>query len=127
MAKLIAWGNTREEAIHRVRGALQEYRIVGVPTSIPFHLWVMDNDGFLRGDYNTSFLQDQFSLAIPKQREHGHLAAIIATLLSHEQRQRRKLTSVPCDETVQDSAWRVAGGQTDRAWKLAGRWEAQDR
>jgi acetyl-CoA carboxylase biotin carboxylase subunit len=108
MSKLIAWGNTREEAIQRIRGALEKYRIVGVPTSIPFHLWVMGNEAFLRGNYSTSFLQDELSLTTPIQREHGHLVAIVATLLSHQQLQRRRLTPLPCDQADQGSDWLAA-------------------
>ncbi len=122
LAKLVAWGRTREEAVQRMRGALREYRIVGLPTSIPFHQWVMDHEGFLGGAYDTSFLEDQFTLAEPDQGEYRHFAAIVATLLSHQQRQRVRIAASSFDEGDGSSTWKA-----DRGWKLAGRWEALGR
>ncbi len=49
MAKLICYGATREEAIARMKRALNEYGITGVKTTIPFHLKVLDNPDFLKG------------------------------------------------------------------------------
>ncbi len=119
LAKLIAWGKTREQAIRRMSGALREYRIVGIPSSIPFHQWVMSNDAFLRGEYDTSFLGDQFSLEEPDREANRHLAALVATLLSHEQRQQSRLRSSPCDDGDGGDSWRAG-----QSWKLAGRQEA---
>ncbi len=49
MAKLIAYGKDRTEAIARMKRALNEYGITGVKTTIPFHLQVLDNPDFIRG------------------------------------------------------------------------------
>jgi acetyl/propionyl-CoA carboxylase alpha subunit len=122
LAKLVAWGNSREEAIRRMRGALREYRIVGVDTSLPFHRWVMGHEAFLRGEYDTSFLARHFPAVEPDRAAYRHLAAIAATLLGHQQRQRVRLTPTPCDEDNGGSAWR-----SDKAWKLVGRREAMGR
>lgn len=126
LAKLIAWGTTRDEAIQRLRGALWEYRIVGVHTSLSFHQWVLESDAFVSGEYDTSFLEGYVPTA-PHPGEHRQLAAIVATLLSHQQRQRPRGMPAPCEEENAGSAWRPAGAPGDRAWKLAGRWEALDR
>ncbi len=56
LAKLIVWGNDRQETIARGRRALKEFLIEGVPTTIPFHLRVLDNAFFLRGEVYTNFL-----------------------------------------------------------------------
>lgn len=122
LAKLVVWGESREAAIQRLVGALDEYRVVGLPTSIPFHQWVMNHDAFRRGSYDTSFLAEHFSLAEPDREAQRPLAALVAALLSHEQRQRVQLAAAPCDEANGGSAWR-----SDRAWKLAGRREAMGR
>jgi acetyl-CoA carboxylase biotin carboxylase subunit len=122
LAKLVVWGESREAAIQRMAGALGEYRIVGLPTSIPFHQWLMDHEAFRRGAYDTSFLGDRFSLVEPDREANRPLAALVATLLSHEQRQRARLTAAPCDEADGAAGWR-----SDRAWKLAGRREAMGR
>ena len=62
LAKLIAWGPTRAEAIARMRRALQEFEIAGVPTTIPFHLMVLDNAFFRRGEVYTNFVQRRIDL-----------------------------------------------------------------
>ena len=62
MAKLIAWGRDREEAIARMRRALLEYGIVGVTSNIPFHLAVMANQRFVRGDLGTHFIEQETTL-----------------------------------------------------------------
>ncbi|MGI9951535.1 acetyl-CoA carboxylase biotin carboxylase subunit [Moorellaceae bacterium AZ2] len=57
IAKVIAWAPSRAEAIARMRGALQEMVIEGVTTTIPFHLKIMDNAFFRRGEVYTNFIQ----------------------------------------------------------------------
>lgn len=57
IAKLIVWGQDRDEAIRRMRRALQEYIIEGIKTTIPFHLRILDNAFFQRGDFYTNFIQ----------------------------------------------------------------------
>lgn len=57
MGKLIVWGSTREEAIQRMKRALEEFVIEGVQTTIPFHLRVLDNAFFRRGEIYTNFIQ----------------------------------------------------------------------
>jgi len=57
VAKLVVWGKDRNEAIGRMRRALEEYVIEGVKTTIPFHLRILDNAFFQRGDFYTNFIQ----------------------------------------------------------------------
>ena len=56
IAKLICYGKNRGEAILRMRRALQEYHILGVTTSIPFHLHMMENVPFMGGNFDTNFV-----------------------------------------------------------------------
>lgn len=57
IAKLIVHGKTREEAIKRMERALKEYVVEGVETTIPFHLRVLANDVYKKGDVYTSFIE----------------------------------------------------------------------
>ncbi|HEX3015304.1 MAG TPA: acetyl-CoA carboxylase biotin carboxylase subunit [Desulfobacteria bacterium] len=57
VGKLIVWGRTRDEAISRMKRALLEFDIEGVHTTIPFHLKVLDNEYFQRGEVYTNFIQ----------------------------------------------------------------------
>ncbi|UJL44810.1 acetyl-CoA carboxylase biotin carboxylase subunit [Virgibacillus sp. NKC19-16] len=58
IAKLIAYGSTREEAIKRMKRSLDEFVVEGVHTTIPFHRLIMEHDVFVKGDFNTNFLED---------------------------------------------------------------------
>jgi acetyl-CoA carboxylase biotin carboxylase subunit len=56
VGKLIAWGPDRPTAIRRMRRALRECAITGLPTTIPFHQKVLENPEFLRGNIYTNFV-----------------------------------------------------------------------
>src|SRR5699024_1604201 len=56
IAKVITYGQTREEAIVRMRRALDEFGVEGIHTTIPFHRLIMDHEVFVSGDFNTNFL-----------------------------------------------------------------------
>jgi acetyl-CoA carboxylase biotin carboxylase subunit len=58
VAKLIVKGNNRYEAIKTMRRALSEFYIAPIKTTIPFHLKLMDNPLFKKGDISTHFVQD---------------------------------------------------------------------
>jgi acetyl-CoA carboxylase biotin carboxylase subunit len=57
IAKLITVAQTREEAISKMRRALEEFVIEGVKTTIPFHLQLMKNEDFINGNYTTKFME----------------------------------------------------------------------
>jgi acetyl-CoA carboxylase biotin carboxylase subunit len=57
IAKLIAVAQTREEAIDTMHRALSEYVIEGIKTTIPFHLQLMQNEDFRKGNFTTKFLE----------------------------------------------------------------------
>ncbi|MDI6771702.1 MAG: acetyl-CoA carboxylase biotin carboxylase subunit [bacterium] len=56
IAKVIAWGRDRDEAIMRMRRALLEFEVEGIRTTISFHLRVLDNAFFRRGEVYTNFV-----------------------------------------------------------------------
>ncbi len=58
VAKLITTAQTREEAINKMRRALDEFVIEGVKTTIPFHRQLMDEPDYLAGNYTTKFMED---------------------------------------------------------------------
>lgn len=57
IAKLITMAQTREESIAKMRRALSEFVVEGVKTTIPFHLRLMNDENFLKGNYTTKFLE----------------------------------------------------------------------
>lgn len=58
IAKLITTAQTREEAIDKMRRALDEFVIEGVKTTIPFHRQLMDHPDYIGGNYTTKFMED---------------------------------------------------------------------
>ena len=58
IAKLITTAQTREEAINKMKRALDEFVIEGIKTTIPFHRQLMDHPDYLAGNYTTAFMDD---------------------------------------------------------------------
>jgi acetyl/propionyl-CoA carboxylase alpha subunit len=116
ISKLICWGETRGEAILRMRRALEEYRVLGVNTNIPFHQNIMDSHRFIAGQYDTRFVEDRFSM---DEMEEGketlpHIAAIMATLVAHRRGQEASQIVRRPERDVSN-------------WKWFGRWERMQR
>jgi acetyl-CoA carboxylase biotin carboxylase subunit len=65
IAKLITTAQTREEAISKMRRALDEFVIEGIKTTIPFHRQLMDDPRYIAGDYTTAFM-DTFKMIAPE-------------------------------------------------------------
>lgn len=91
ITKMIVWGETRPQAIVRMRRALEEYKIVGIRTNIPFHQTMMDTYPFISGKYNTRFVEEQFSMidAAENRELYLDIAALMATLVAHGQMEHR--------------------------------------
>lgn len=68
IGKLIVRAKTREQAINKMKRALDEFVIEGVQTTIPFHRQLMDNPQFRAGDFDTRFLDD-FTMEVPVPEE----------------------------------------------------------
>jgi acetyl-CoA carboxylase biotin carboxylase subunit len=116
ISKLICWGETRGEAILRMRRALEEYRLLGVKTNIPFHQRIMDSHRFMAGLFDTRFVEERFSMEQPEDAptRDTEIAAILATLVAHRQ--------------GRESAQRVQRGARDTSnWKWVGRYERMHR
>ena len=83
IAKLVVWGDSRPEAIARLRRALDEYRVVGVKTTTPFFQWLTQQDDFLQGRFDTTYLdhllttrQGQVFVAADAATERAAIAAV---------------------------------------------------
>src|SRR5260221_12222649 len=87
IAKLIVWGERRAQAILRMRRALEEYRIVGVRTDIPFHQTMMDSHRFMAGAYDNPLGEESFSIAELEEvrRKESEGGTIVGTLIDHHE------------------------------------------
>ncbi|HBJ84051.1 MAG TPA: acetyl-CoA carboxylase biotin carboxylase subunit [Verrucomicrobiales bacterium] len=59
IGKVIVWGTDREHALKRLRRALSECAVTGIPTTIDFHLQLLDRPEFLAGDVHTKFVEQE--------------------------------------------------------------------
>ncbi|HEV8305452.1 MAG TPA: acetyl-CoA carboxylase biotin carboxylase subunit [Gemmatimonadales bacterium] len=111
IAKLVCWGETREIAIQRMRRALRELLIVGLPTAQPFHLRVMDDPDFRQGQVDITYLErvGQRLLAAPPLAGLERAMAVTAALLADQRRAGTGLPSPSNVPTLQRSAWAEEG------------------
>jgi len=116
ISKLICWGETRGEAILRMRRALEEYRILGVKTNIPFHQRIMDSHRFIAGQFDTRFVEERFAMdeANAEREQLTTIAAIMATLVAHRESQQAAEIIRPASRDTSN-------------WKWVGRWERMQR
>jgi acetyl-CoA carboxylase biotin carboxylase subunit len=114
IGKLICWGESRAEAILRMRRALEEYRIIGVKTNIPFHQAMMASHRFFAGSFDTTFVEERFQMEEEPEPEQERVAAVIATLVAHQ--------------GGQQAAQVVRRNERDTSnWKWIARWERMQR
>jgi acetyl-CoA carboxylase biotin carboxylase subunit len=116
LAKLIVWAPDRELAIERMHRALLELTIEGVETSRDFHLRLMEDDEFRRGEIEIQWLERRLPslTSVKPPDDTARIAAIAAALFADRDRQRGR-TAPPAE----------AGGQGPHldAWRRAAREE----
>jgi acetyl-CoA carboxylase biotin carboxylase subunit len=94
LSKLIAHGNSRQEAIARMRRALTEYRVDGIETTIPFFTFIMDNPDFRAGHFDTGFIDrllPTLDFEHPVTESDDDAAIVAAAILAFEESQNVKL------------------------------------
>jgi acetyl-CoA carboxylase biotin carboxylase subunit len=101
ISKLLTWGRDRDEAIARMRRALEEYRVKGILTTIPFHTKALDNQSFLSGNYDTGIVHE---IEHPETDIHIEVAAIAAAIVAGE-----------------EMAIELGGASERSRWKMLGR------
>jgi acetyl/propionyl-CoA carboxylase alpha subunit len=102
LAKVIAYGRDRDEAITRMRRALEEMRVAGIPTSLPFHRAALFEQDFIAGRYDTDFVA-RWDPKPPDLTEGAVAAGALAAVLAVRSRGERR--ALP----VADPAWARAG------------------
>ncbi|MBI4374255.1 MAG: acetyl-CoA carboxylase biotin carboxylase subunit, partial [Deltaproteobacteria bacterium] len=107
IAKLIAWGNSREEAIQRMKRALMEYQILGVRTNLRFHEALLADPQFQKGSYDTGFVERE----LPKLKREIHTGYEEIAKLAveiHEKVRRARPAETGATPT---SSWKTAALQ----------------
>lgn len=105
ISKLIVWAPTREEAINKMIGAIDDYQINGVETTLSFCRYAMNHDTFRKGEFDTHFVNDHFD---PKnfryaKSDEEELAAIVSSQLMAQ----RKGRLVVGAKVEMDSTWKI--------------------
>ncbi len=115
LGKLIVWGADREQAVTRMRRALVDLIILGVETSRDFHIRMMDDAEFRRGDIEIQWLERNLSSILERRppAEAAQVAAIAGALLAERDRATRRgtgapLTSAARDQTTAADSWKQA-------------------
>jgi acetyl-CoA carboxylase biotin carboxylase subunit len=90
IAKLITYGKTRDEAIQKMRQAIDAYEIEGVATTLPFCRFVMDHPAFLTANFDTNFVKQYFSPAIlvEKNKQIAEIAALLSLKLHLKEKKK---------------------------------------
>jgi acetyl-CoA carboxylase biotin carboxylase subunit len=116
LTKLVVHAPTRAAAIGRMERALRELRVVGVETSVPFHLRVMREPDFRAGRLNIRYLEKhEVELLAPATDEDTLRAAALATALLHEEHLARRGTARPV----------AVAAPAPSAWAGRGRWSGR--
>ncbi len=108
IAKLVAWGRDREEALARMRRALDEFLIAGVCTTIPFHRETLRDADFREGRIDIGYVDrvlPRVTAALRKTGPEAEAAAIAAAITASEDGRATGLAladggSVPCDAVI---------------------------
>jgi propionyl-CoA carboxylase alpha chain len=80
IAKLVAWGGNRTEAIQNILQAIKDYKIEGVPTTLSFGTFVFEHEAFTSGNFDTHFVRNYYTPGKikEKQKQHAEIASLIA-------------------------------------------------
>lgn len=110
ISKLIVWGRTRTDAIIRMRRALYEYKITGIKTSIPFLERIMKENDFVKGNYDTHFIQKNIDTLIPVVSKRDSTIRDIATITAyyHYYKRLEQIKKISIVEKTHDY-WRNYG------------------
>jgi len=109
LGKLIAWGVDRAQAIGRMRRALEELVILGVPTNQSFHLRLLADESFLRGDIDSQLLDRRPDLLEARIEPEEALALAVAAALAEDEARQSRRPSVSAErEAATQSLWHQA-------------------
>jgi len=123
LAKLIVWAPTRDAAVERMHRALLELAIDGVETSRDFHLRVMEDAEFRRGEIDIQWLERRLPslLSAPAPESLVRDAAIAAALIAERDRARGPSATAGASAAAGDGASGTSASASDSAWRRAAR------
>ncbi|MGE4158212.1 MAG: acetyl/propionyl/methylcrotonyl-CoA carboxylase subunit alpha [Planctomycetota bacterium] len=110
VAKLVVWGATRDDAVERLRQAVQEFHATGIKTSLPVFLQLADDKDFRSFNFHTRWLEDFVKRAAAPDEDTLTDAALCAVALAHLKRKAPRQAPASGSESGRGhSGWRQAG------------------
>lgn len=110
ISKMCTYGRTRKEAIDRMIRAIDDYKIIGIETTLPFGKFVMQHEAFKSGNYNTSFVGTNFTSESVLQVEDDserEIAAIFASKLIFDIKGKTVFTQKAENTNNNISNWKI--------------------
>jgi pyruvate carboxylase subunit A len=101
LAKLIVWGQTREEATRRLVDAIDNFEIEGVATTLPFGKFVLQHEAFISGNFDTNFVKLYFSADKLDNVDEAEVAATLAVRLFLKHKKQLVVPHVVASEWYQ--------------------------
>jgi acetyl/propionyl-CoA carboxylase alpha subunit len=105
IAKLIVWAETRELAIAKMKRAITEYQISGVANTLQFGYWVMENEHFINGQFDTKFIDNYFKPEDLKVAENPNLEEAMSILAAHLHHSKGNTTAKAEQAKEESSDW----------------------
>jgi acetyl-CoA carboxylase biotin carboxylase subunit len=105
VAKLIVWADTRQNAIEKMKRAIDEYRISGVANTLSFGRWVMDHPQFIQGQFDTKFIDMHFKPEMLQPTADSHLQEALAIVATHAFAQQKGGAATAIETQHQGSDW----------------------
>jgi len=110
ISKLMVWGSTRSEAVHRMQRAISEYYIQGIETTLPLHARIFQDQDFIKGEIHTHYLNEKLNQFLEEIKLERALKAAIATI-----------SYINSKKTVQQAPKHVIQNVSTSRWKYYGR------
>lgn len=109
IAKLVVHGANREEAIHRMCRAIDEYTVKGICTTLQFGKWAVQTEPFRSGNFDTGFIEKYFTAESLDNMdpEAGQAAAIMAAMLWQKDKKQKQTAVTPVNGM---SGWKMRRG-----------------
>lgn len=108
IAKLITYGENRQEAIQKMVRAIDEYQISGVQTTLPFCRFVMQHNAFINGEFDTNFVNKYFSNESLKEEHKSDLTQLAALITARIMTSSKVTeTSITTSISADISKWRL--------------------
>jgi acetyl/propionyl-CoA carboxylase alpha subunit len=121
VAKLVAWGADRDEAVRRMLRALREFQIAGIRTTIPFHIEVLEGDDFRAGRFDIAWVDRAMPALGPRLEAGGddaEVAAVAAAVAAYEEARRGTPREAEgAAPAAAASPWVMAGRRAQMQWR----------